>query len=123
MLIARDPTHMVVRGGCDRNRLCRWVDANILAGGKNGWKALGEFFSDGGSAIQEYPMARGDLPVHRACNDIARRELGIAMNFQHEAPAGFIDQNCAFAAQRFRGKWRRVAANGDCRGVKLNELR
>src|SRR5579863_3698714 len=98
MLVACNPTHMVVRSGRDRNRLCCGVDTNILAGGENSWKALGEFFSNGSSAIEEYLMARGDLPVHRACDDIAGRQLGIAMNTQHETAAGFIDQSCALAA-------------------------
>ena len=45
------------------------------------------------------------------------------MNSRHEAAAGFVDQRGAFAAQRFGGERRGIAADGDGGGMELHELR
>ena len=58
-----------------------------------------------------------------AGDDVARGEFGIGVEGLHEALAGFVDHDRAFAAQGLGGERRGIAANGDGGGVKLDEFR
>jgi hypothetical protein len=44
------------------------------------------------------------------------------MNIEHEAAAGFINEYCSFAAQRFGGQGRWIATDGNRSWMELDEF-
>ena len=68
-------------------------------------------------------MAGRDLAMDGARDDIARRQLGVGMHIRHEAAAGLVDQDRAFAAQGLGRERRGIAADVDGGGMELHELR
>ncbi len=67
-------------------------------------------------------MPARDFAVNGAGDDVARRKLRVRMHRRHKAPAGLVDQDGAFAAERFGGERRRIAADSDSGGMELHEL-
>ena len=67
-------------------------------------------------------MTGGALAMQGARNDIAWRKLSILVHVEHEAAAGLVDQDRAFAAQRLGGQRGGVAADVDRGGMELHEL-
>ncbi len=57
-----------------------------------------------------------------ARHDIARRKFCVRVNGLHEAAARFIDEDCAFAAQRFSCKRCWIAANRNRGRMELHEF-
>ena len=64
----------------------------------------------------------GDFGEDAARDNVARRQFGVLVQGRHEALAGAIDQNRAFAAQRFGGQRRGIAADVDGGGMELHEF-
>ena len=62
------------------------------------------------------------LGEHAAHHDVARRELGLGVDGEHEALAGRVAQQGAFAAQRFGHERRRRVADGQAGRMELHEL-
>ena len=123
MRIHRDAAHVIMRGGRDRDRLRRRIDAGGHAACMDGRKFLGEMRAERLACIEERAAAGGDFGEHAARHDIARRQLGQRMQRQHEALALVVDQGRAFAAQRFGRQRRRIAADHDRGRMKLHEFR
>ena len=64
------------------------------------------------AAIEKHFVAGGDLAMDGARNDIARTQVRrIRVQRRHEAAAILVDQDRAFAAQRFGGERRGIAAD------------
>lgn len=68
-------------------------------------------------------MAGLYLGEHAACHDVARRKFSERVPRRHETFAFVVDQRGAFTAQGFGRKRRRIAADHDRGGVKLDEFR
>jgi hypothetical protein len=117
-----DAAHVIMRGRRHRDRCSRRIDAGCDATGMNGRESVGEARTERLSRIQKCTAARGDLGEHAARDDVARRQLGKPVPRRHEALASAIDQYRAFAAQRFGGEWRRIAADHDRGRVELHKL-
>ncbi len=60
--------------------------------------------------------------MDRTRHDIARRQFGIRMDIRHEAFTRRIDDDCAFAAQRFSCERSGIAADVDRGRVELHEF-
>ena len=74
------------------------------------------------TTIEEHLVAFRDLAMDRARHDIARREFGCRMYSRHESPARLVDQDRTFATQRFGCERSGIAADGDGRGMELDEF-
>ncbi len=83
MRVHGDAAHVVMRGGRDRNRLCRRIDAGGEAARIDRREFLGEARAERLARIEERAAAGGNLGEHAARDDVARRELGQRM----DAPA------------------------------------
>ncbi len=83
---------------------------------------MGNLLADGAAAIEEGAASGRDLGEYAAGDDIARRKLGRWVKALHEALARAVDQDRAFAAQRFRRERRGIGADIDRGRVKLHEL-
>ncbi len=58
-----------------------------------------------------------------ACDNVARRKLGVRVRADHETLAIAIDQKRAVAPNGLRSQRRGIAPNVECGRVKLHELR
>jgi hypothetical protein len=103
--IGEDAADRVVRRGCDRDRRQRRVVALVDEAPHQRRKEA----AVDGAEIEVHRAARGDL----ARDDVTRREL------VGEAVAPLVEQESAFAAQRFGEQQRRV---DERRRVELDEL-
>ena len=98
----RDAAHQVVRGGRDRDRLARPVEAarRGTRGRSSGSGARGSRGSERRVASRR-PGGRPARPSAAAIaagDDVARRELAVGVRVEHEAPAVLVDEGRALAA-------------------------
>ncbi len=121
MFVRGDAAHVVMRGRADGDGLRGGIDAAGLAKLGDGREAGFEALAQAGAGIEEYLMARDDLAPDVARDDIARGEF-VAGNIEHEAAAGFIEQNGAFAAYGLGNQRHGIEPDGECRGVELDEF-
>jgi hypothetical protein len=73
-------------------------------------------------AIEEGATSTHDLAIDRTRHHVARRKLGVLVDRAHEAVAAGIDEQCAFAAQRFSRERCGVASDIDGGGMELHEF-
>ncbi len=118
--VGRDAAHVEVGGSRDRERLASGVEARSRGDGASAGEA---FRKSGNSGCVEVhrpagQRARGDA----ARDDVARREFGVGVNRGHEAPAAFVEEQGACAAQRLGQERLGIARDRECGRVKLHEL-
>jgi hypothetical protein len=110
-----------MRGGRDRDRLRRRIDAGAMQLACT----VGIFPRNARRAparIEERAAAGGDLGEHAARHDVARRKFGQRVQACHEALAALVDQDRAFAAQALRCERRGIAPDHDRGRVELDEF-
>ncbi len=118
--VRQHPAHVIVRRGRDRDRRFQRVDARFLAGGENGREAYGELLH--GAHVEEGAAAGCDLGENPARHHVAGRKLRGGIDFQHEALAGFVDEDRALPAQRLGGERGRIAPHVERGRMELHEL-
>ena len=112
--VGRDAAHVIVRGGRDRNEIARRIDAGAAAVLRyTPGKRCAKLAPIALRASRNAPRPACNLGEHAARHDIARRELGVGMDFQHEALARRVDE----PSRLRRGSLRSRAApdRGRCR--------
>src|SRR4051812_45304760 len=118
--IGDDAAHHVMRGGRDRYEIPSWIDSSRLADREDAGKSFGESAAE--LARVEVNPAVSLLAEDRARDDVARRQLREAVALDHEALAGGVEQNRAFAAHGLRDQLQRILGGVEGRRMKLNEL-
>ena len=111
-----------MRGGNDRDRLKRRINAGFLTIAIDGGKQLGKMAAYGFGAIQKRPASGLHFGKYAARHDITRCKFAILVDIQHETVTAGIDQKGAITAQGFGGQWRRIEPDIDGCRVKLNKF-
>ncbi len=118
--IRGNAAHVEVRGGRDRKRLARRVEARGPGDGPRAGKAFRQACDSG--RVQEHgaagERARGDA----ARDDVARREFGIGVDRRHEALSAVVEEQRPRAAQRLGQERLGIARDRERRRVKLHEF-
>ena len=110
-----------MRRRTDRDRLRRGIDSRRAAEAGDRRKALREARADGLPRVEKDAMASGELRVHRARDDIARREFG-AFDVGHESTPAVVDEDRAFAPHRLADQLQGRCAIVERGRVKLHEF-
>jgi len=74
------------------------------------------------AAVEEGSASAYGFAVDGTRHHVAGSKLCVRVHCAHEALAAGVDEESAFAAQRFRGERRRIAADIDSSRVELHEL-
>ena len=128
MVVRRNTTHLVVNGGHNGNRLFDGVNVTELD--RNFTDGRQTFVDDVGTqvikleqdviAIGTTPTAFLDFLIHRARNEVTRRQIFQGRRIAlHEAFAIFVQQDTTFATNTFGDQ---NAGTGNTGGVELPEL-
>lgn len=114
----------VVGTGPNGDQITGDVEIKIRAQFGDAWKACSEFLAGDMADIEIHAGGVGGKHVFDdgAGDDVARRQFGIGVDVEHEAPAGFIDEMSAFAANSFRNECASSPGDIEGGGVELDHL-
>ena len=124
--VGDNAAHVVVGGRSDRHRLAARVVTRLSAQRQSLWEARLALRRERWTQVEQDPLSRGGTPRDRPGDDVAGRQLRLRVLVEHEPAAGFVQQQRARPAQRFRQERqaRAVAVLGrqQRRRMKLYEL-
>ena len=121
--VCHDTTHVIVRGGCDRDGFDPRVYAGRHAGREYRGKVRRKFIADGLARIEERAAPSHAFGMDRTRNFIARGQFSVLMIAMHERLSLAIEQDSPFAAQGFGCERCGVEAHIHGGRVKLDKFR
>src|SRR5262245_33391139 len=121
--VSAHTAHVIVGGRGYWNRHAHGIDAGRQTTCVDGWKALGKLRPDGRACVKKDPTSSRDLSKDSARDDVARREIAVRMDPEHELLTGTVDQNGALAPQGLTRERSRIVPSRDGCRMKLHELR